>query len=178
MGWNDTCWAYLLRIRFAYICTNVLTLRNLFAATRSTARLALSMRFPSILAALALFSSAVNSATVEATIDECWKGNDHRGMSECVSRRATSARDNLQAVERAMREYIARSQEDISYLAPVRQRFESSVSSYLKYRTEQCSLREALAMMGNGAVQIRLACEAELDLNRAQELRSGLWWLN
>lgn len=136
------------------------------------------MRFPFILTALALLSSAANSATVETTINECWKGNDHRGMSECVASRATSAHDNLQAVERAMRVAISKSQEDPSYLVPVRQRFESSVTSYLKYRDEQCSLREALASMGNGAPEIKLACEAELDSSRTEQLKSGMWWLN
>jgi uncharacterized protein YecT (DUF1311 family) len=136
------------------------------------------MRILFILAALALQSSAASSASVETTINECWKGNDHRGMSECVAGRAASARANLQAVERAMRLTISKSQEDTSYLAPVRQRFESSITSYRKYRDEQCSLREALATTGNGAAEIKLACEAELDSGRTEQLKSGMWWLN
>jgi uncharacterized protein YecT (DUF1311 family) len=136
------------------------------------------MRVPFILAVLALLSSPVKSATVETTIKECWKGNDHRGMAECVANRANAASENLQAAERAMQVSISRSQEDTSYLTPIRQRFESSVTSYRKYKDEQCSLREALASMGNGAAEIKLACEAELDLSRTEQLRSGMWWLN
>lgn len=134
------------------------------------------MRFPFILAASALLSAAANSATVELTINECWNGNDHSGMSNCVARRATSARDNLQTAEQAMRVNILASQHN--FLSPIRKRFESSIASYHKYREQQCSLREALASVGNGAAEIKLACEAELDSTRSEQLKSDMSWLN
>lgn len=135
------------------------------------------MRVLFLITALALHCSAANSATVEKTINECWNGNDHRGMSECVATRATLAGDKLQAAERAMRVTISKSQEDANYLTPVQQHFESGVTSYRKYKDEQCSLREALASVGNGAAEIKLACAAELDSARTEQLESGMWWL-
>ena len=157
--------------------TYCMTVKSPASATSLTAQSELPMRFLFIFAALAFLSSAANSATVETTIEECWKGNDHGGMSKCVASRASRARDNLQTTEQAMRVTISKSQEVASYLVPVRQRFESSVTSYRKYKDKQCSFREALASMGNGSAEIKLACEAELDSSRTEQLKLGMGWL-
>jgi uncharacterized protein YecT (DUF1311 family) len=126
---------------------------------------------------LAFLGSIAQAAPADITIKECWEGNDHRGLSLCVSQRAASARAELEAVERAMRDTIAKSEEPRAYLNSVQQSLEASVESYRSYRTIQCQLREALAAMGNGAAEIKLACEAELDTNRAEQLKAGKWRL-
>jgi hypothetical protein len=95
-------------------------------------------------------------------------------MSQCVADHAKAAHDKLARAEHHLRATIAASGEDKSYLDPIRQRFEASVLSYRKYRNEQCSLREAVANRGVYAVEIKRACEAELDSNRTRELESDI----
>lgn len=148
---------------------------NSFAAERS--RRASSMRFAIVTALMCLYFTAAASAPVELTLEECWEGHDHAGLTECVRHRATEARAGLETRENAMRRAIASSAESESYLDLVRKRFEESVRSYRGYRSRQCRLRTALARLGNGAVETELACQAELDTNRADELAQGIWWL-
>ncbi|MGO9446259.1 MAG: lysozyme inhibitor LprI family protein [Thiobacillaceae bacterium] len=98
-------------------------------------------------------------------------------MSHCVRQRTATARTKLDAIERVVREAVARSKEDANYLKPVQDKFDASVKSYRQYRNDQCKLQGALAAIGNGATEIEWACEAELDVNRTEELKAGLWWL-
>ena len=135
------------------------------------------MRLAFALIVLSFLGSIAEAAPVDITIKECWEGNDHRGLSLCVSQRAASARAHLESIENAIHNAIAKSKEPHGYLQPVQQSFAASIASYRSYRTIQCQLHEALAAMGNGAAEIKLACEAELDTNRAEQLKAGKWWL-
>jgi uncharacterized protein YecT (DUF1311 family) len=132
------------------------------------------MRSLTALAALSLLCSSAHCATADTMITRCSTGNDHPRMSQCVADHARAARAKLARAEHQLRATIAASGEDKSYLDPIRQRFDASVHSYHKYRDEQCSLREAVANRGVYAVEIRRACEAELDSNRAQALESDI----
>jgi hypothetical protein len=136
-----------------------------------------SMRTLIFLAVVFSLISLANAATVDATINECSKENDHPRVSQCVFDRATSARRELDATERAMRVRIEKSSEDVSYLKPIQQRFEASVSSYQRYRGEQCGLHQALSNLSVYTEEIMLACEAMLDSDRVQQLKRGMHWL-
>ena len=135
------------------------------------------MRLAFFLTVLCVFSATLGAAPVETTINECWEGNDHLGLSRCVNERADVARSDLEVMENSVRKAIAKSNEDVSYLRPVKEKFEASVQSYQTYRHDQCQLREVLAAMGNGAAEIEKACEADLDIKRTEELKAGIWWL-
>jgi hypothetical protein len=125
-----------------------------------------------------VISPSANAATVVATLKECLKGNDHARVTQCVVGRAKSARGNLEAAERAMRVKIKKSSDDVSYVNPVRQRFEASILSYRRYRGEQCGLYQTLSNMSVYNEEIKLACEAMLDSDRAQQLKQGINWLD
>lgn len=99
-------------------------------------------------------------------------------MSLCVNQRAASVRSKLDAAEAAMRNAIEKSKEPTAYILLVKKNFEASVKSYRDYRAKQCQLREALAAMGNGPGKNKLACEAELDANRIEQLKADQWWLD
>ncbi len=135
------------------------------------------MKLTITLFAVLIFGAIATAASVETMINECWEGNDHRGMSECVSNRAATARTNLEIVENEVRAAIPKNNESGSYIKTAKDRFEASVQSYRKYRRDQCQLREALASVGNGAAENRMACEAELDTKRAEELEADIWWI-
>jgi hypothetical protein len=121
--------------------------------------------------------SLANAATVDATINECSRGLDHPRVSQCVFDRATSARRDLDAAERAMRVRIEQSSEDVSYLKPIQQRFEVSVLLYQRYRDEQCGMYQALSSRSVYSEEIKRACEAMLDSDRTQQLKQGMWRL-
>jgi len=109
----------------------------------------------------------------QSIINECWKGNSHVDMSECVSKRATNARSGLENVEGRIRgALIAR--KDHSLLRA----FDSTLGSYRSYRSQQCGFQESIAAKGNGAMDLRLACEAELDIEREEQLDGFYGWLN
>jgi predicted adenine nucleotide alpha hydrolase (AANH) superfamily ATPase len=55
--------------------------------------------------------------------------------------------------------------------------FEANVKSFRKYRQEQCGFVFALASVGNGAEDNKRACEAQLDIERVEQLRNAEWWL-
>jgi hypothetical protein len=130
-----------------------------------------------LLAAVFASMSSANAATVAETLSECSKGNDHSRVSQCVFDRAKSARSALEAAEYAMRLKIEKSSEDVSYVMPIRRRFEASVLSYQRYRNEQCGLYQALSNMSVYTEEIKRACEAMLDSDRVQQLKHGMDWL-
>jgi len=140
-------------------------------------RWATVMRLVFSLTVLCVFSATLGAAPVETTINECWEGNDHTGLSRCVNQRAGVARSELETMENSVRKAITKSNEDVSYLRPVKEKFEASVQSYRTYRREQCQLRAVLAAIGNGAAENEKTCEAELDVKRTEELKAGIWWL-
>src|ERR1700674_5448546 len=137
-------------------------------SVQRTADLALSATTLQLMLALIvlyLFGATASAAALaETTMSKCSKGSNHRGLSRCVSQRSASARANLEASENAVREAIAKSREGASYLKPVQEKFDASVRSYRMYRRDQCQLQEAFAAKGNGAAEIRKACEADLDV--------------
>jgi len=101
-------------------------------------------------------------------------------MNQCVTSRAATARANLFAAEEAVRQSIvkARNKKEPKYLAKVKKDFEASVKSYAKYRQDQCSFHWALAAEGNNAADNQRACEAELDVNRTEQLQALMSWLD
>jgi len=133
-----------------------------------------------LILALTTFVAAIPNAlaaSASKTIETCWQGHDHAGMIRCVGRQAASARANLVATEEAIHRAFEGSKEPLEYIQPAKRAFEDSSESYSNYREKQCQLRELLANMGNGPTVNKLACEAELDLNRANQLKEDQWWL-
>lgn len=150
---------------------------------RLSANLANTLIFKTMRLAFALFAyfatiSSSGAAPATQTLEDCWNGNDHRGMSLCVNQRAASVRSKLDAAEAAMRNAIEKKKEPAAYILLVKKNFEASVKSYRHHRAKQCQLREALAAMGNGPDENRLACEAELDADRIEQLKADQWWLD
>ena len=115
---------------------------------------------------------AASTSTGQAIVQECWVGHSRVQMSSCVAKRAAAARSDLANVERSVRTLIAKEHKGAAMAL-----FESASRLYQQYRASQCHLREVLASAGNGASDIRVACEAALDAQRAMQLREALQWL-
>ena len=118
-------------------------------------------------------ATAKSTTMSQSIIDECWKGNSHVEMSECVSIRALSARSDLESTEKRIRTALI-ARKDNALLAA----FDSTLDSYRSYRSRQCRFQEVVAAKGNGAMDLRSACEAELDIERKEQLDRFYGWLN
>ena len=129
------------------------------------------------IASLIFIAAAVSPhvATVptgQAIVNTCWEGHDHAQMSECVVGQAAAARSSLASIELLLRETLAKQHRTVSISL-----LGSTANSFQAYRTQQCQLQGALASTGNGAADIRLACEAALDIARSEQLKAGLGWV-
>jgi len=94
--------------------------------------------------------------------------------------RASKARAALKSAEREVRIAIAKSEAPEfapDYLKEVSAAFEANVRAFQRYRKDQCFYVFTLASVGNGAEENKLACEAELDISRIEQLGAASWWL-
>jgi uncharacterized protein YecT (DUF1311 family) len=120
-----------------------------------------------------LAANAVASAPMgQALIQECWQGHSHVEMSACLATKAAAARSTLAGAEQGVSEALAK-QGKPAWAAL----YKSTAQSFQQYRTQQCRLQAALASAGNGATDIRTACEATLDTLRSEQLKAALGWL-
>jgi hypothetical protein len=62
-------------------------------------------------------------------------------------------------------------------VAQRRASYAASVASYGAYRRDQCRFRAALTAIGVYSGEFELACEAQLDAERADQLEHGMTWL-
>lgn len=130
-------------------------------------------------------STATYAEQFDTIIGECWADHGHPDMTDCVISRATQAKKHLAHVENEIRAGIAKiNGEDyeilggaVEYKKKVSAKFEANVKSYQQYRREQCSFIFELASVGNGADDNLRACEAQLDIERSEQLHAAKWWL-
>ena len=116
----------------------------------------------------------------DTIVGQCWEGKSHPQMSACVRLRASQARAALRSAEREVREAIAKSNApefEPEYVKAVSDAFEANVRSFRQYRKDQCRFIFTLASVGNGPDDNKLACEAELDISRVEQLGKASWWL-
>ena len=125
-----------------------------------------------LLLAAATLASGTSTPTGQSLVNLCWERNAHPQMTECVERKAAAAQASLQILESLIGASLARQKkEDLAA------EFKVAIRSYRSYRDQQCRLQGAFAEAGNGAYEIQRACEAALDLSRAEQLKAGLGWL-
>ena len=117
-------------------------------------------------------TSAASVPTGQTIIQECWQGHSHVEMSACVATKAAAARSALAGADQRVSEALAK-QSKSAWVSL----YKSSAQSYQQYRTQQCQFQAALASVGNGATDVRMACEATLDTLRSEQLKAALGWL-
>lgn len=99
-------------------------------------------------------------------------------MSACVERRAVEAHSRLKETEAQLRKGIAESEESAGYSRSAAiAALEASSKSFREYRRKQCDLVYAVASMGQGAEDNKMACEAQLNLERVAQLKAIYWWI-
>ncbi|BDU18996.1 lysozyme inhibitor LprI family protein [Dyella sp. GSA-30] len=135
------------------------------------------MLFATALLLLASEGSILSRDSVVSVINDCWKGHGHAGMSACVEVRARVAQANLGQAEKAASEAIRASADERSfpeYPTEAMTALHRASSAFSKYVASECSYEAALAAKGNGSEDVRSACVAVLDEERAQLIRAAL----
>lgn len=131
------------------------------------------------LAAATLLIAATSghaAGSVQSIIDGCWKGHDHAGMTACVAAHATTARSDLTTAEETIRAALRRQTDEPgfpNYRRDAISHLENADAAFKRYRSNQCAYQAALAAKGDGAEDIRAACEAMLDSDRTEQLRAS-----
>jgi hypothetical protein len=116
----------------------------------------------------------------QSIINTCWQGHDHAGMSKCVADQAQASLLDLTNTENAIRLAISTGSYDPafpSYQTDALADLDAASNAFKLYRTEHCAFQAAVASKGNGAEDVRHACEAVLNRDRADQLRASKPWL-
>ena len=132
-----------------------------------------------LLAAFLLSASGISigATTAKDVLDECSKDNDHPRTTACVVLRAKNSAAELARVESEVRTAISALPKDALNLKAARSSFETSSRVFKSYRLSQCRTQSEFAAISMYAAEIGLACEAELNSKRTEELNAGMWWL-
>ncbi len=113
----------------------------------------------------------------EIEIRKCAESESHADQRTCLSSLAKSVETKLRIAEAHAFEMIERWDEDVGYRSKSKQLLFLSITTFKKYRNEQCSFIHSLAAGGNGATDMRLPCSVELTEQRITQLNefsSGL----
>jgi uncharacterized protein YecT (DUF1311 family) len=127
---------------------------------------------------LAVLSSSAHAKEAHELIEQCWSEGPHAVMAACVIRNANAAKAHLAEVESSVRQSVHSSTEKKEYVVAAKKAFEAGVLAYRAYRRTECGFRESLSSTGNAWDSVKIACQAELDEQRAKILQADNDWLN
>lgn len=99
---------------------------------------------------------------------------DASGVRECLQKKLLESETALEAAETAVNEAISRWDTDAKLAKLARQKLTEASTSFTKYRVAQCAFASALggSAIGNALEMRRLSCVTELNLRRAETLKS------
>lgn len=100
---------------------------------------------------------------------------DAAGVRECLQKRLADSETTLRSAEVALKERLSTWDVEPKYAALAKNRATEAASSFARYRKVQCGFSASLggSAIGNALEMRRLACAAELNLQRAQALRAA-----
>ena len=117
----------------------------------------------------------VHVQTEREMYEEC-SAFSQAGMRDCLATKAKSSRKALQQAEANAAKTLSQWDEDSKYANQAKAKLAESNRAFSKYRETQCRFSASLSGGGAGnAHEIgRLACEAELNHRRAEQLRNAV----
>jgi uncharacterized protein YecT (DUF1311 family) len=129
-----------------------------------------------IFLALLLLPTAVHAADMDSLLRGCSKEDSHAEMRECLEKKASSSKARLRIAETTILTLISKrgeepEYEEAEYIAAMKSAFQSGKQAFQVYRRQQCEFYASMAAGGNGAGDLRLACIAALNTERAEQLR-------
>ncbi len=124
----------------------------------------MSIKCVDILLFLVLASVAqAGELSVAQSIDRCNSERVHAAQRACLSREALRYNDAVLAAQAVVRKRITAWDEDAGYKARSLKLFSATTRQYQRYRSSQCEFDASAAAGGNGAGDMRLTCQIELD---------------
>lgn len=98
------------------------------------------------------------------------------GMRDCLAQKARSSEQALKEAEKIVTAVLSKWDEDEKYVALAKTRFDASRKAFAEYRQAQCVFAASLAggAIGGARDMGRLACLAELNGRRAEQLRNAV----
>jgi hypothetical protein len=95
-------------------------------------------------------------------------------MRACWEALATKTAAEVSAAENDARQRISDWDEDVEYKTRSLGLLQAMTEQFQKYRVARCELEASAAAAGNGAGDMRLACEVRLNRDYALEIKN-LW---
>ncbi|AMO99335.1 hypothetical protein CAter10_1569 [Collimonas arenae] len=107
----------------------------------------------------------------QSALEEC-SAYSGAGMRGCLQKKADASGIELARAESNVRGALKKWDEDAQYVKLAQSRFEVSNKEFLRYRDAYCGFN---ASLGGGAIggaldTRKLACTAELNVNRSQQI--------
>ncbi|RDU95190.1 DUF1311 domain-containing protein [Trinickia dinghuensis] len=128
-----------------------------------------------LLPRLVLAASTIPALTERALREECSTSSQAR-MLACIAKRAGESQELLRDAETNAARALAGWDEDDRYVNQAKARLGRSNKEFEKYRQVQCDFSSSLVggAAGNSHEIDRLACLAELNNRRAEQLRDEI----
>lgn len=123
------------------------------------------------LVALSGIASAQDASDARSLREEC-SAESQAGMRDCLAQRAQASEAKLNQAEAQARRQINQWDEDAKYQARAKALLDTARKSFAQYRGAHCAFSAALGggAIGNALEIRRLACQAELNNQRAAQL--------
>ena len=124
-----------------------------------------------VLVALSSMASAQNARDARSLREEC-SAESQDGMRDCLAQRGQASEVKLNQALAQARRKIDQWDEDAKYQARAKALLDTAHKSFARYRSAHCAFSAALGggAIGNALELRRLACQAELNNQRAAQL--------
>lgn len=121
--------------------------------------------------AFASAASASDAQGEQSVLEECG-AYSQAGMRDCLAKKAHDSEAALKQAEDKAADRLAKWDEDTKHVAAAMKRFAASGKAFSQYRDMQCAFAASLGggAIGNALELRRLACIAELNTMRAEQL--------
>lgn len=129
---------------------------------------------------LLLLTAAVSSSACAAEVqteralrEAC--SSSPEGMTPCLQKQQQASAENLQRAENMLNDRLQRWDEDAKYRGQAKQAQKAAARTFADYRQQQCAFAASLGggAIGHALEMRRLACVAELNNRRAEQLRAA-----
>jgi uncharacterized protein YecT (DUF1311 family) len=132
----------------------------------------ISLQFILLSPMLAYAVSNIAVQTEREMYEEC-SAFSQAGMRDCLAKKAEASQKALRQAEDRVANTISKWDEDKKYVNQAKAKLAASNKEFEKYREAQCGFSASLSGGGAGDAHEmgRLACVAELNNRRAEQLR-------
>lgn len=123
----------------------------------------------------AFAASTVPALSERALREECSVFSE-AGMRDCLAKKAENSQKALRQAEGKVAGTLPKWDEDMKYVSQAKAKLAASNKEFTKYRDTQCAFASSLGggAIGNALDMRRLACIAELNNRRAEQLRDAV----